>query len=78
MGATNEPIQFRLIETPCCHTLLCWVNPRVPNYCPECGKYIFAEMKRDYKPFYTEGWLKVNWSAVDAVPKPSAPGAGRP
>jgi hypothetical protein len=32
---------FRYIVAPCCGTQLCWVNPRLPNYCPECGKYIF-------------------------------------
>jgi hypothetical protein len=21
------------------------VNPRLPNYCPECGKHIFLELK---------------------------------
>jgi hypothetical protein len=24
---------------------LCWVNPRLPNYCQECGKYIFRDLK---------------------------------
>jgi hypothetical protein len=23
---------FRLIQMPCCGQLLCWVNPRLPNY----------------------------------------------
>jgi predicted RNA-binding Zn-ribbon protein involved in translation (DUF1610 family) len=36
---------FRLIQLPCCGQVLCWVNPRLPNYCPECGKYVFAEVK---------------------------------
>lgn len=57
---TNEKVQFRLILMPCCHTLICWVNPRMPNYCPECGKYVFPEMKRDYKPHYQEGWLRLS------------------
>lgn len=38
---------FRLIEMPCCRQLLCWVNPRLPNYCPECGKFVFASLKTD-------------------------------
>lgn len=36
---------FRIILMQCCGTMLCWVNPRLPNYCPECGKFIFAEVK---------------------------------
>jgi hypothetical protein len=36
---------FRYIQTPCCGQLLCWVNPRLPNYCPECGEHIFAQLK---------------------------------
>lgn len=42
---TTERVHFRLLITPCCHTTLCYVNPRLPNYCSECGKYIFAEVK---------------------------------
>jgi len=36
---------FRLINVECCGVLLCWVNPRLPNYCPECGKRIFPKVK---------------------------------
>jgi hypothetical protein len=42
---TNDMIQFRLLQMPCCHMLLCWVNPRLPNYCPECGTHIFLKLK---------------------------------
>jgi hypothetical protein len=41
--------KFRLIQTPCCEQLLCWVNPRLPNHCPECGKFIYADLKH-HKP----------------------------
>jgi hypothetical protein len=34
--STKERAHFRLIQAPCRGTLLCWVNPRLPNYCPEC------------------------------------------
>ncbi len=37
---------FRLIQMPCCGQLLCWVNPRIPNYCPECGKFVYADIKQ--------------------------------
>jgi len=41
----HEQVQFRLIRCPECGTTLCWVNPRLPNYCPECGKHIFTTLK---------------------------------
>jgi len=37
----NEVVQFRLLHMPCCKTLICWVNPRRPNYCPECGERVY-------------------------------------
>jgi hypothetical protein len=40
-----ERVTFRLMQMPCCGQLLCWVNPRHPNYCPECGKYVFDQIK---------------------------------
>lgn len=46
MAKTYERVLFTLIQTPCCHTLLCYVNPRMPNYCSECGTRLFA-MKRN-------------------------------
>lgn len=46
MKASNERITFRLIQMErCCNVLLCWVNPRFPNYCPECGKHCYPEVK---------------------------------
>jgi hypothetical protein len=33
--AYNERVIFRLIMTPCCGHMLCWVNPRFP----ECGTH---------------------------------------
>jgi hypothetical protein len=42
---TYEIIQFRLFQMPCCGQLLCWVNPRIPNYCPECGAHVILKLK---------------------------------
>lgn len=42
---TFERVTFRLIHTPCCHTLLCFVNPRLPTYCSECGKRLYLTLK---------------------------------
>jgi hypothetical protein len=36
---------FRLLHMECCGVLLCWVNPRLPNYCPECGKRCYPAVK---------------------------------
>lgn len=41
----NELVRFRLWQMPCCGQLLCWLNPRLPNYCPECGKQVYHDMK---------------------------------
>jgi len=56
---TQEKVIFRYIATECCGAQLCWVNPRLPNYCPECGKHIFPNVK---------GWILVNkpaWLSIE-------------
>lgn len=40
-------VHFRLIQMPCCGTLKCWVNPRLANYCPECGAKVYMKIKTD-------------------------------
>lgn len=42
---THERIVFRLFQMPCCGHMLCWVNPRFPTYCPECGESVFQKIK---------------------------------
>lgn len=44
-GRTRERILFRFIITPCCKHQLCWVNPRLPTHCPECGEQIYTRLK---------------------------------
>lgn len=44
---TTERVNFRLFQTPCCGHLLCWVNSRLPGYCPECGKFILPKLKTE-------------------------------
>jgi hypothetical protein len=41
----TQLVQFRLIQMPCCGQSVCWVNPRFPNYCPECGKFVYPDVK---------------------------------
>lgn len=57
---SNEKVPFRLIYMACCHVLICWVNPRRPNYCPECGKFIFKRFPRaKWDTNYSEAWLRI-------------------
>lgn len=37
MNEVYELVPFRFLSCPHCRHQLCWVNPRLPNYCPECG-----------------------------------------
>lgn len=64
---TRERVKFRLIHTPCCGTLLCWVNPRLPTFCPECGeKHLFAQLNRDPSRILLSdesAWLEYNTEA---------------
>lgn len=56
----NNYVQFRLIHMPCCHILLCWVNPRRPVYCPECGTQVFHHFpKAQWEEQYSPAWLRV-------------------
>jgi ribosomal protein S27E len=41
----NERVHFRLIICPACNHNLCWFNPRLPSYCPECGKHIYPAVR---------------------------------
>lgn len=42
---TNERVQFRLIQMPCCQHLFCNVNHRWSTFCPNCGSNVFPEVK---------------------------------
>lgn len=56
---SNYRVMFRLFQMPCCSQLLCWVNPRFPNYCPECGKHVFADLRSEaFTLEHAEGWLR--------------------
>jgi hypothetical protein len=57
---TNELVHFRLIVCPECSVALCWVNPRLPSYCPECGKRIYPAVKSCITIQDDKAWLKVN------------------
>jgi hypothetical protein len=44
---TNERVVFRLFRMPCCGHMLCWVNPRLPTYCPECGTLVLSRLRTE-------------------------------
>ena len=43
--AQAERVPFRLLNMECCGHQLCWVNPRFPSYCPECGIHVYPEVR---------------------------------
>jgi len=61
----NERIPFRLFRMPCCGQLVCWVNPRSPNFCPECGTNVFLKIKESTLFRDNNAWLTLS------VPVPS-------
>lgn len=40
-----QQVEFRLYNMECCGHLLCWVNPRHPSFCPQCGKHVYPQIK---------------------------------
>jgi hypothetical protein len=61
--ATNEKVPFKLFNMPCCGILICWVNSRLPTYCPECGKHILAQLKAgDGRLIDVPAWLRIESS----------------
>lgn len=61
-SATNEMVPFRLIQMPCCKTQVCWINPRLPTHCPECGQPVYKRLR--FGPDHCilderTGWLRL-------------------
>lgn len=42
-----ERVHFRYIACPVCKHQMCWVNPRLPSYCPECAAHIYPVIKSE-------------------------------
>jgi DNA-directed RNA polymerase subunit RPC12/RpoP len=58
--ATNQQVPFRLFFMPCCKFNCCWVNPRLPNYCPECGERVFMKLRvGDCTMVDSPAWLRI-------------------
>jgi hypothetical protein len=62
----NEKVKFRLFQMPCCGHLLCWVNPRLPTFCPECGTKVYLELKTgEYTRILDDNtWMRWGLSVV--------------
>lgn len=45
MQLVTQHVPFTLIHTPCCGSILCYVNSRMPNFCSECGARLYAMKK---------------------------------
>lgn len=56
----NEKVIFRIFRMPCCGHQLCWVNPRLPSHCPECGESVYMLLKTipDLTLLSTEAWIR--------------------
>jgi hypothetical protein len=58
--ATTEKVPFRLLQMPCCKTLICWVNPRLPSHCPECGGFVLQFLRSGEGVLDSRtGWLRI-------------------
>lgn len=56
----TEQVDFRLFQMPCCGMLYCHVNPRLPNYCPECGERCYIQLKSgEHTLKHAPAWLKI-------------------
>lgn len=60
----NEMVNFRLYQMPCCGWFLCWVNPKHPRFCPNCGKNVLLEiMSGEHTRIADpEAWLRRRWA----------------
>jgi hypothetical protein len=57
---SHERVPFRHLHMPCCNIILCWVNPRRPMYCPECGARIFNHFPNSkWMEQYSNAWLEI-------------------
>jgi ribosomal protein S27E len=49
-----------LIACPECNHQMCWVNPRLPSHCPECGKHIYLKLRAGEGVLITAtAWLRI-------------------
>lgn len=67
-NSTNEKVPFKLFVMPCCGQQLCWVNPRYPNRCPECGEFVFLKLRTGaHTMMDSPAWLRIEDTAIKPV-----------
>ena len=61
-GGWREQVDFRLFVMPCCGHQLCWVNPRLPNHCPECGQTVLSQLRTngEHTLLRSTAWLSLD------------------
>jgi hypothetical protein len=67
MPSTNSKVHFRLFNMQCCRVLICWVNSRPMNYCPECGTFVYPRCKEWIVEADDSAWLKTKTLTMENV-----------
>ena len=67
----REQVRLRVFQMPCCGQQLCWVNPRLPNHCPECGSRVYAKLHTGEHTLLSHvAWLSVGDHNHEVEAKP--------
>ncbi len=61
---SQERVPFRMMQMPCCKHMVCWVNPRLPNFCPECGQIVSHRIRECVVVLDDRAFLHVSDNAV--------------
>ena len=69
MSKTTERVEFRLMQMPCCGQLQCHVNPRLPNFCSECGDYVLPKIKQSVLAHDIDATLTTTYDLHEAIAK---------
>lgn len=67
MANVSERVPFKLLRTNCCGALLCWINPRFPNFCPECGARCFPQIRECVLMTDNEAMLRCDEEIVSTL-----------
>lgn len=62
-------MSFKLFYMETAGNLLCWVNPRFPSHCPQCGKSCYPAVKGWFTESDDNAILKLHGAFAD----PTAP-----
>ncbi len=68
----QERVHLRVLQMPCCNHLLCWINPRLPTFCPECGQSVIRQLRIQRENILisdTTAWLSYSASLEKSFSK---------